>query len=237
MEKSSTFRPKKILRRTAVASTSVATTRGDGAESSSTKVLRPVIHSPWSEASSWKIALPAAIPWPALPPPKVRGTPSLGSKSVSGPVVAPSQGTICLPRQTYSCMLTFADIHIATAFPRFVELPSKLQTRIIQFAWAALRQPNQHNEVHPCDFELGRMGVVCPSAPSFDDFRRSFKRSKLLPLVEQVIFHRSTLLVRVELARDSYSTLPVGYIPSVLVTLNQVCLLQDSPHKKHTSAL
>ena len=114
-------------------------------------------------------------------------------------------------------------MHIATAFPKFVKLPPKLQIKIIEFAWAALRDWDRVNEVHPCDFELDRMGLVCPSAPSFNEFRSSFKSSKLLPLVETVIFHRSTLLVHVELARESYTTLPVGYIPSILTTLNKVC--------------
>jgi hypothetical protein len=118
---------------------------------------------------------------------------------------------------------------MATAFPKFVELAPGLQIKIIESAWAALRQWDQTTEgasiteAHVCDFELGRMGLLCPTAPTFNEFRRSFKSRKLLPLAQKAIFSKCTLLVRVDLARENYSFLPVGYIPSILTTLDKVC--------------
>jgi hypothetical protein len=103
-----------------------------------------------------------------------------------------------------------------------VELAAELQIKIIEFAWASIERKVVNTEVHPCDFEFGRLGLFCPSVPSFNNFRGSFKSKKLLPLAQQAIFLKSSLLVHVHFARESFNYLPVGYIPTVLLALDKV---------------
>ena len=150
-------------------------------------------------------------------------TAQVGSSSTNAQSSAAASSLSIITTSSTILSHTTPVIDMAITFPRFVDLKPEIQVKIIAFAWAALRQWDRINEAHPCEFELGRMGLFCPSVPSFNDFRRSFKSRKLLPLAQKAIFYRSTLLIHVDLARENYSFLPVGYIPSILTTLSKVC--------------
>jgi len=219
MERHPSRRTKKNIRTPAARSNSVATTRATPDGFSSNETLSPVVTSSSSGAISSTTA-----PWQSPPLPATPATINIPPQDCLSPntSAAPSPGKSFHKCPFHSSILIIIDIDMPTAFPKFVELDPELQVKIIEFAWAELRELDRINEAHACDFELGRKGLLCPSAPSFNDFRRSFKSRKLLPLAQKAIFHRSTLLVHVDLVRENYSFLPVGYIPSILTTLNKV---------------